>query len=177
MDQNVPTHTAGSITTGLICKAATAVAVGVTSLVATTAASTGACALVVGDIITFAGDAQTYVITEAATQASAATDVTIKFLPALKVAKTGSEAITVKASHVVNMAFHRDAIAFANRPLQQNASMINQLGSISMSDVDPVSGLTLRLEVTREHKRIRFSYDILYGGVLVRPELACRLAG
>jgi len=174
LDQNVPTHTAGSITTGLIAKASTAQAVGAKSITCTTAASTGACALKAGDIITFAGQDQTYVVTEDATQAAAATDVTVKIEPGLQKALAGSEAATVKASHVVNMAFHRDAIAFANRPLMDSA---DGLGNIIQSAQDPVSGLSLRLEISRQHKRTRWSYDILFGAALVRPELACRVAG
>jgi len=175
-DDQVATHTAGTITTSLISKAATAYAVGVTTLLATTAASTGACALVVGDIITFAGDNQTYVLTAAATQASAATDVTLTFQPPLKVAHVGSEAVTVKATHVVNLAFHRDAFAFATRPL---ASVSGEfaLGSKIMTMQDPVTGLVLRLEVSRQYKQVAWEFDILWGVTLVRPELACRIAG
>lgn len=174
MDQQVPTHTAGTITTGLISKAATAYAVGVKTLLATTAASTGACNLKIGDIITFAGDAQTYVLTAAAVQPTASTDVTLSFEPGLKVAHTGSEAVSVKSSHVVNLAFHRDAFAFASRPLTDS---VDGLGSIIQIAQDPISKIALRLEISREHKRTRFAYDILYGATLIRRELATRLAG
>lgn len=173
MDQNVPTHTAGTITTGLIAKAATAQALGLKAIVCTTAASTGACALVVGDIISFAGHSQTYVVTATATQASAATDVTVNVEPGLKKALVGSEAVTVRASHVVNLGFHRDAIAFATRPLGDTTHP----AAITQQAVDPISGLVLRLEITREHKRTRFAYDILYGAEVVRAEFGARLAG
>jgi hypothetical protein len=174
MDQNVPTHTAGTISNGTAQKAkindadfeagATQVAIDDTSLTGT---------VVVGDVFTVAGDTQTYTVTEAATAASNAI-AALKFSPAAKVAWADDAVVTFKGSHVVNLAFHRDAFAFATRPLEANAE---GLGAIIRSAVDPVSGLTLRLEITREHKRTRFSYDILYGGKLVRPELASRLAG
>jgi hypothetical protein len=89
----------GTITTGLVSKAATVVAVGVSSLTATTAAGTGACALKTGDFITFAGDTQVYTLTANATQAAAASDVTLSFTPGLKVAHVGGEAVSVQATN------------------------------------------------------------------------------
>lgn len=174
MDQSVPLHTAGTITTGLIAKASTAQAAGLTTIVGTTAASTGACALVVGDIINIQGHSQTYTLTAAATQASAATDVNISISPPLQTALVGSEAITVKASHRVNLGIQRDCIAFASRVLERGP-----LGDDGLSStvVDPVTRLVLRLEVTREHRQTRWAFDILCGAKVVRPELGCRLAG
>jgi hypothetical protein len=175
MDQRVPTHTAGTITTGLIAKASTVQAAGLTSIVCTTAASTGACALKKGDVILFGSDTQTYVLTADATQASAATDVTITISPPKVVALAGSEAVTVKAAHVVNMGFHRDAFAFASRPMTQNNLTMNKDQSFMVAD--PVSGITMRLSYREEFHRTRLAFDVLWGVGLIRPELACRLAG
>jgi hypothetical protein len=174
-DDEVVTHTAGTITTGLIAKAATAQAVGLTTIQCTTAASTGACALVVGDIILFAGQSQTYVVTAAATQASAATAVNVAIQPPLKVALAGSEAVTVKATHVVNLAFHRDAFALAMRPLASNGAFKG--GSEIAAMQDPDTGLVMRLEVSRQHKQNMWELDVLWGAKLVRAELATRIAG
>ncbi len=177
----VPSHTAGSITTGVIAKASTAVAVGVKTFVCTTAASTGAAALLKGDIISIAGDSQTYVLTEAVTQESAATDFTIAFEPALKVALTGSEAVTVKDTHVVNLGFHRDAFGLAVRApdagikelLGSNAG--NVLSSVTLQD--PVTKLIMRLELIRGFKMTMWDVDCLWGTALVDASRACRLAG
>lgn len=173
-DQAVPTHTAGTITTGLIAKAATAVAAGVKSFLGTTAASTGAAALLAGDIIAIAGHTQTYVLTANATQASAASDVTLAIEPGLQNALVGSEAITVKASHVVNLGFHRDAFAFATRPV---GDMVFKGGHEIMQMTDPQTGLNLTLEVSRQHHQTSWELSILYGCKTIRRELAARLAG
>jgi hypothetical protein len=173
-DQAVPTHTAGTITTGLIAKAATAVAAGVKSFAATTAASTGAAALVVGDIIAIAGHTTTYVMTAAATQASAATDVTLAVEPGLERALVGSEAITVKATHVVNLGFHRDAFAFATRPI---ADLVFKGGNEFMQMTDPQTGINLAIEVSRQYKQTVWEFSLLYGVKTIRRELAARLAG
>lgn len=175
MDQQVPSQTAGTITTGLIAKASTVQAIGLKAIVCTTAASTGACALKKGDIMLFSGDTQTYVLTADATQASAATDVTLNISPGKAVALAGSETVTVKATHVVNLAFHRDAFAFASRTLVDEYLAGNVENQMQMAD--PVSGLTLRLSVREEYRRIRWAFDVLYGVGLIRPELAVRIAG
>ena len=162
MDQQVPTFEASVMTEGaLTVNGANEAGAQVVSL----AKATNAAGLK-------EGDTQTYVVTEAVSLAVGNTAV--KIYPGLTRPTTGSEAVTVSGSHVMNLAFHRDAIAFATRPLMDSA---NGLGNLIQSAVDPVSGLSLRLEVSREHKRTRFSYDILYGADVVRRELGCRIAG
>lgn len=93
VDQQATSHTIGTITTGLAAKASTAQAVGTTSVVCTTAASTGACALKKGDPLTI--DGEKYILQADATEASAATDVTLSIFPGLKTALSGGEAVTI----------------------------------------------------------------------------------
>jgi len=170
-DDKVPTHTAGSVTGAVTVTGANAI--GATSIGITTPAG-GATAIVVGDIITFAGDAQTYVATAALTLAASASG-NLLISPALKSATVGGEAVSVKATHVVNLGFHRNAFAFASRPLVQS-TFDSRLGGVMVSAVDPVTGLTLRLEVARQYKQTVWDLDILFGSKLVRPELAARLS-
>lgn len=163
VDQNVLTHAVGTMSV----PGTSAVTAGLKAVTVSTA--TGS--YVVGDIVTLGTtDTQTYTIT-GVTDTAPTTAFTIE--PAAKVTQTAG-AILCKASHVANMVFHRDAFALATRPFAGADPM--GLGQFS-SAVDPVSGLTLRLEVSREYKRTRFSYDILFGVKTVRAALAARLAG
>ena len=166
-DQQVPTHPATPFTAGAVTANANAVGVTTVSL----AKITNPTPLIQGDIISFAGSAQTYVVTSAVTLAVGNTNVNI--YPPLQVATTGVETVTLKGAHVANLAFHRDAIAFAMRPLKD----ITHPAVLTSSQVDPVSGISLRLQITREYQRTRFAYDILYGGAVIRPELGCRIPG
>ena len=168
MDQQIPSYTKQGAGTVLVDQAD--VAVGDTSVHLDGVTT----ALGQGDVFTVAGDSQTYIVLTAGSLATADQDITL-FAPAAKVAWADNAAVTLKDTRVLNMAFHRDAFAFANAPFDDPA--LRGLGAIVESAVDPVSGLTLRLEVSREHKRTRFSYDILYGCALIRPELACIVAG
>lgn len=177
MDQNVREHTVGSL--GGAPETPTLVngvnAAGAETLGVTVGAG-AAMALKEGDIITVAGDSQTYVVT-ADTACTAGSNKSVPISPPLKVATTGSEAITLEGagltSYPVNLAFHRDAIAFASRPLAAQSVANSNI----FSTVDPLSGLTLRVEVTRQNKQDRWSFDILYGRELVRAPLACRVHG
>jgi len=191
-DDDIPLHTAGTLGTG-----------GAVTITGTAGESTiqvnGEAAnenetLLVGDVFTFADDTQTYVVkpgTEGASGYLAATgdnggytvpstpyDLTaVVIAPALKTSPT-TKAFTPKGTHRVNLVFHRDAFAFATRSLDDANSLAKTLGgSQILSMQDAKTGLILRLEISRRHKLTCWEFDILWGTKLVRPELACRLAG
>lgn len=174
-DDDVPTHTAGTITGALTIKTGTVEPVGETSIVVTTN-TVGSCALLEGDIISIAGDTQTYVVTADVAITAASTDGTIVIQPPLKVATTGDEAVTVKADHVVNMAFHRDAFALAMRAPDAALKEVMKIEN-SFTMGDPVSGLVVRLELLRQYKQVVWELDCMWGTKLVRPPLATRIAG
>ena len=168
VDQNIPTHTAGTADSATLDSTDYALGIKTVAL-----ASAGTGTILVGDIFTIAGDTQTYTVTSGDADVSGGGN--ISFEPGLQVAITDNTlAITVKQTHVVNLNFHSDAFAFVNRPFAASDPM--GLGQFS-SDVDPVSGLSLRLEASRLYKRTDFSFDILYGVQTVRPQFAVRLAG
>ena len=168
-DDGVVTHTAGGSGTPLVNGA---LSVGDTSVAVD--GMSGSSGLVAGDIITFAGHTQTYAVTVAGTTSSGAQTVTVS--PALKAAVADNAAITVKGDHVVNLAFHRDAFALAMRPLAAG-TIADAYGSNIVSMTDPVSGLSMRLEVSRQYKQVVYELDALWGVKLIRPELATRIAG
>lgn len=177
-DDIVPTHTAG--TPGGTPLVNGALSAGVTS-VAIDGMGTGS--YLKGDIISFAGHSQTYVVlADAAASSNAAT---VTFAPALKSAVADNAAVTLRASHVVNLAFHRDAFAFVNRPLRMDgipaelmggrAAATNVIARQTMRD--PKTGIAMRLEVAERYKAVSWEFDVLYGKKLVRPEFAVRIAG
>ena len=174
-DDDVPYHTAGTaITGGATITLISNSAVDATSV--TLKVASGTATLVEGDIISFAGHDQTYVVTADATLNTSGVAVSIS--PKLAQAVDGSStpvAVTGRDSHRVNLAFHRDAFALALRPLARSTITSKNADIAELSD--PVTGLVLRLEVRRQHKQDAWEFDALWGTELVRPEFATRLAG
>lgn len=173
MNQNVPFHTESQAGTALLDFGG-GYAVGTTTVHMdgfTTKPEAG-------DRFTFNGataDSQVYTVTSST--ALAGTDSDVTFTPGLKVALAAgddSTAITFKGSYRANVAAHKDAIAFVNRPLAESDD--EGLGRF-MSEVDPISGVALRLEVIRGYKQTMYSFDVLYGIDVPRPEFLGILAG
>lgn len=166
---SVQTHTAGTASGATTNSAGYAVGVKTVTL-----ASAGSGTILVGDIITFAGDTQTYVVTSG--DADVSGGGTVSFEPGLKIAlPTSAVNITVKASHVANLAFQRGAFAIASRPLDRGLATDDGRNISIMQD--PASGLILRLEVSRQHRQTQWAFDILYGVKTLRRRLAARVAG
>jgi|TARA_Y100000310_G_C20704101_1_gene833197 hypothetical protein len=170
MSQNVNTHTGGTASASITVGSTTAIGVSTLQF----KSGVGTKTVVLGDVFTIAGDSQTYVATSSANITSTGVNVTVD--PALKVIASATSAITMKATHVVNLAFQRNAFAYVTRPLQDSVGALTG-GNPQSALVDNQTGLTLRLEVVRQHKQSAWQFDVLYGAKLVRPELACRIAG
>lgn len=128
-----------------------------------------------GDIFTLGGSAQQYVVTVASSgAASVSTAQVLTIYPALASAHASAIALTVIGSaYVANLAFHRDAMAWASRPLND----LPMPGSSVMSVADPISGIALRLEVSRQNKQTSWEFDILGGANVVRHELGVKILG
>ncbi len=135
------------------------------------AVDTGTGTFVPGDTVTFVGDSSPYAV-----ESFAGNVLTVA--PKLRVNVADNSAVTRTTGSTVtsvNFVLHRQAFAFGSRPFVGDAS--RELGVAFDSIADPNSGLTLRLEVSREHKRYRWSFDVLYGGRVIRPEWAVKLYG
>jgi len=141
------------------------------------AKATNAAPLKKGNTITIAAGpaAGSYRVTADTTLIVGNTAVPIT--PGLYGATAGGETVTLLASAVQNVLFHRDAIAFVTRPLAESTPPGAAGLAMFETMVDPVSGLTLRLEVAREFKQWRWSYDALWGGALPRPDFAQIMLG
>lgn len=72
----------------------------------------------------------------------------------------------------MNLAIHRDCFALAVRAFRDPASDAN-----IMTMVDDVTGLPLRLEISRQNKQDYWSLDLLWGVKVIRPELGVRVLG
>lgn len=174
MDQNVSEYTPGaSWVTGFTVATGGGSEGDLTLSVQDKAGTIATGTIKVGDIFTLAS--QNYVVTAQATAASSAsTAFTLSIYPPLAAAAASGAVTTVVGSaYVPNLAFHRDAIAWASRPL----ASIQGLGNAIQSAADPVTGVALRLEVSRQYKQTTFSYDVLGGANVIRPELGVKIAG
>lgn len=165
MNQNVPVHTAG-VPGGT--PAGTA-ALGASVVAVASGAVSGT--FLAGDIISFANHTQTYVVTENLTLSGGAGNLEI--FPPLRAAVSGS-VITTRASHTANVLMHRDCFSLATRTLKPSET---GLGVITEVAVDPMTGIAMRLEISRQHRQTQYAFDILAGGVVSRPEWGTIIMG
>lgn len=176
MSQRVPRHTSGTYSTGAGGTTVTGVnAIGAT-VIALSGGATGT--LIAGDIIDFGvtganGQLQTYNVVSSV-GGSTPSSVTIAS-PGLLTATAGGEAVTSRATFAQNILIQKNCLAFAMAPLIDTIQVPG--ATMQAVAIDEVSGLSLRLEVSRQHRQVQWAFDALYGGTVVRPQLASWLAG
>lgn len=148
-------------------------AIGVTNI-PTAAAGTGT--IIAGDIITFAGDTNEYLVTTGvASVASASTALTIAE-PGLRVAIGQSAVvITTVAATDRNMIFSKSAIVLATRTpyMPEGGDMASDV----MEIVDPVSGLAYQVAMYRQYRQVHFEIGLAWGVKMIKPAHTVVLMG
>lgn len=167
MSQRVPTHVSGA-GAGYLVNNGAGYAIGIKTITV----DTGTGALNAGDIFSFTSHVNTYTVVSTV---GGATVTSITFEPGLVIAILDNDPITKRASFVQNLLIQRDALAFAMAPLQDTVQVPG--ATMQAVAVDEVSGLSLRLEVSRQHRQVQWSYDALYGGAVIRANAGVFIAG
>jgi len=136
-------------------------------------------ALLSGSVFSFSNDSeQTYVVTTAA-DSTVGDDGTVScsFEPSLQKAITaGTELVNIQTAFTPNIAFQEDAGVFASRPLS-GGNLARELGATEETLYDPVSGIAMRMQITRENYQTAVRVDVLYGFQMINPESACWILG
>jgi len=160
----VASHTKGTGTGYLVNNAAAAV--GDTAI----PADTGSGTLVAGDVVTFAGDTNNYVVKTALSAGSFAINK-----PGLLVAEADNSAITIGNTYKANMGFHRSAIHLVTRAPAMPA------GGDSATDVmeitDPISGLAFQIAMYKQYRRVKFEVGLAWGFKASKSEFIVNLMG
>lgn len=147
-------------------------AIGATTI---TLASAGTGTIVAGDVITFAGDTNKYVVATGDTDVSNGGTIVLA-APGLRQAIAASATnITVVAAAARNMAFRRSAIAVATR-----APALPPGGDSAddrMMVTDPSSGLTFEVSLYRQYRQIQYEVALAWGVAAIKPEHFALLLG
>lgn len=143
-------------------------AIGTTLLVTTADYSS---TLLAGDIITLANDANQYIIASVA-----AGGITINKPGLMKAtAATGTVAITVVATCVRSMAFHRSAIQLALRApaVPEEGDMADDRTVLT----DPRTGVSFEFAMYKQYRRVRYEVGLAWGCEMMKSEFAANMIG
>lgn len=146
-----------------------ALTVGQTTLTLKTTTGTGA--VIAGDIITLANDANKYVVVstnQAGANPGTGETITIA-APGIRMAQGAAErAITVFASSTRNLAFSRNALLLATRLPAIDPE--GDLATDRMTLTDPNSGLSFELAVYPGFRMNVYHLSVCWGVCVVKPE-------
>ena len=140
-----------------------------------TLGSVGTGAIKAGDVITFAGDTNQYVVASGDTDVSNGGTITLAD-PGLRVAiPAAATAITVLATHASNVAFSRNALHLVTRAPalpREGDSAIDR-----MQITDPRSGMVFEISVYAVYRKLRAEVTAAWGVGAIKPEHIALLLG
>lgn len=137
---------------------------------ATIAVDTGSGTVLSGDVVTFTGDTNKYLVTTALSGGSLTLGE-----PGLKATLADNVAMAVGNNYSANMAFSRSAIVLATR-----TPAIPAEGDIAverMQVTDPVSGITFEIAKFLQYHQVKYEVQLVWGVKCVKPEHCAILLG
>jgi hypothetical protein len=146
-------------------------AVGATTI----AADTGAGTILAGDVVTFTGDTNKYLVTTALAGGS----FTIA-APGLRQALADNVAITVGNSYTPNMAFDKYAVHLLTRapalPVDESGKPVDAATDIYYIS-DPITGLTYQVTMYSQFRQVLYLVGLAWGVACVNPYRTAVLLG
>lgn len=137
----------------------------------TIAIDTGSGTVLAGDVVTFAGDTNKYVVK---TGVSAAGSPVIA-KPGLQTTLADNVAMTIGNSYTPNLGFARSAIALACRapalPGERDSA------EDRMMITDPISGLAFEVSMYYQYRQVKIEVALAWGVSVIKPEHVAILLG
>lgn len=132
---------------------------------------TGTGTVLAGEVVTFVGDTNKYVV---AVGTSGPGNITLA-APGLRKALGSGVSMAVSAASVRNMAFHRSALVLAARapalPVEGDSA------DDRMTIVDPRSGLAFEVAMYKQYRQVRYEMAIAWGVSNIKPAHTSILLG
>lgn len=140
-----------------------------------TLASAGTGTILAGDVVSFAGDSEKYVVVSGDADVSGGGSITLSSPGLRKAIGTSATAITVIAAAARNMAFNRSALVLAARaPARpEEGDMAEDVILIT----DPRSGLTMEFAMYKGYRKVRYEVGLAWGVKNIKPEHTALLLG
>lgn len=152
---DVKTHTKGT-GTGYLVNNASGYAVGSKSI----ALDTGSGTILPGDVVTFAGDANKYIVASYSAP-------TLTLNAGLRQTLANDVAMTIANGGVRSMFGHKSAIAFGMRPPAQPPE--GDAAADRVNVTDPLTGITMSFAVYKQHMQVVYQVELAWGGKVVNP--------
>lgn len=131
---------------------------------------TGTGTILAGDVVTFAGDTNKYVVTTALAGGS----FTIA-APGLRKVPADNAAVTLGNSYVGNLAFSRSAFHLASRvpelPTEGDSAVDRTVVT------DPFSGLSFEISMYPQYRQMQYEIALVWGSKIIKPEHTCLILG
>lgn len=132
---------------------------------------TGTGTIVAGDVITFAGDDNKYVVASGIAEPGTVTIAE----PGLREAPADNAAVTVGESYTANAAFDRGAIVLATR-MPARPEEGDQADDVMMV-TDPRSGMSFEVALYKQYRQVQYEISAAWGVQNFKPEHTALLLG